>query len=155
MNLRQIKTTAHVYKRWLGAGKAGDVKSQWPELSEAIEAIKANGGIAVLAHPHRYKLTWTKTRELLDSFVEAKGDAVEVACVGMHPDMRKFLVEQVQNRGLSVSGGSDFHSPKTSWLKLGTFPDWPKQVPIVTQWLEAKFGLQDVTATLSSTDASG
>lgn len=134
----QVKTIGSVYKRWLGQGKAGDVKQQWPELNEAVAAITASGGMAVIAHPHRYKLTWTKARELLDDFTEAGGQGLEISCVGMHPQMREFLAEQARERGLYVSGGSDFHSPKTQWLKLGLFPDWPKEVATVTDWLLAK-----------------
>jgi len=135
----QVKSTSHAYKRWLGQGKPGDVKNQWPDISEAVESIIQCGGMAVLAHPHRYDLTWAKTRELLDAFTEAGGQAVEIACVGMNPEKRKFLVDQALTREMYVSGGSDFHSPKTSWLKLGTFPEWPKNLPRVTDWLIAKY----------------
>lgn len=132
----QIATTGHAYKRWLGQGKPGDVKQQWPELHEAIAAITRNSGMAILAHPHRYKLTWTKTREILDDFTEAGGLGVEVSCVGMHPEFRKFLIGQAETRHMWVSGGSDFHSPSTSWLHLGLFPQWPSELPLVKDWLE-------------------
>jgi predicted metal-dependent phosphoesterase TrpH len=131
----QVKTLGHVYKRWLGQGKPGDVKQQWPDIADAVAAIVDNGGMAIIAHPHRYKLTWTKTRELLDDFNAAGGQAVEVACIGLHPEKRKFLVAQAQQRGMWISGGSDFHSPKTAWLKLGYFPSWPNEVPLVKDWL--------------------
>ena len=143
---QQVKTTGHAYKRWLGAGKPGDVKQQWPDIEEAVKTIVDNGGLAVLAHPHRYNLTWTKSRELLDTFAEAGGGAMEVACVGMNPDKRKFLTEQAQSRGLLVSGGSDFHSLKTSWLKLGSFPDWPRDVELASDWLLNKMKSCSVTA---------
>ncbi len=141
----QVKTTGHAYKRWLGAGKPGDVKQQWPDIGEAVATIVNNGGLAVLAHPHRYNLTWTKTRELLDAFTEAGGGAIEIACVGMNPDKRKFLTEQAQSRGLRVSGGSDFHSLKTSWLKLGSFPDWPRDVELASDWLMKRMKTTSVT----------
>ncbi len=143
----QVKTTGHAYKRWLGQGKPGDVKQQWPELAEAVKTITAHGGMAVLAHPHRYSLTWTKCRELLDDFNEAGGVGVEVACVGMHPEKRKFLTNQAQQRHMWVSGGSDFHSPKTSWLKLGAFPDWPRDVPLAKDWLRQRMNSISVSTT--------
>ena len=131
----QISTLGAVYKRWLGQGKPGDVKQQWPDLSEAVEAIRSTGGMAVLAHPHRYKLTWTKARELLDDFAEVGGQGLEIACAGLHPDMRKFLVNQARDRHLWVGGGSDFHSAEQQWIRLGRFPSWPLDVPLVKDWL--------------------
>jgi predicted metal-dependent phosphoesterase TrpH len=136
VNSGQVKSIGHVYKRWLGQGKAGDVKQQWPDLAEATETIVQNGGMAILAHPHRYKLTWTKAKELLDDFTEAGGQGLEVSCVGLHPDLRKFLVEQARSRELWVGGGSDFHTPKAQWIQLGCFPTWPKDVRLVKDWLE-------------------
>lgn len=135
----QVKDSAAVYKKWLGQGKVGDVKQQWPELEQAVSAIVENGGLAVVAHPHRYDLTWTKTREFLDDFCAAGGQAVETSCVGIQPERQTFLVEQAIERGLMVSGGSDFHSPNTPWLKLGKFPSWPNKAMKVTDWLSAKY----------------
>lgn len=136
----QVKSEATAFKRWLGRGKAGDVKSHWPDLAEAVSAINRCGGIAVVAHPHQYQLTWTKARELMADFVEAGGAGVEVACVGMHPDFSKFMVEQANSHGLMVSGGSDFHRPGKSWVKLGTYPQWPNRVADVRDWLLEKGG---------------
>lgn len=133
----QVKSIGQVYKRWLGQGKAGDVKQQWPEMAEAVAAITDHGGMAVIAHPHRYKLTWTKARELLDDFTEIGGQGIEVACVGMHPDLRKFLTDQARDRGLWVGGGSDFHSPDAQWIQLGVYPTLPRDVPHVHEWLES------------------
>jgi predicted metal-dependent phosphoesterase TrpH len=135
LDTEQVKTSAHAYKKWLGRGTIGDVKSQWPELEETVQTIVGLGGMAVIAHPHRYNLTWTKCKEMLTDFTAAGGQAIEVSCVGMDPNMRKFLVEQAQERGLYISGGSDFHSPNTSWLKLGYFPQWPRNVKLVKDWL--------------------
>ncbi|EAR10210.1 PHP domain-containing protein [Reinekea blandensis] len=131
----QVSSLGSVYKRWLGQGKVGDVKQQWPELGETIDAIHRSGGMAVLAHPHRYKLTWTKARELLDDFTDAGGEAVEIACAGLHPDLRKFLVNQARERHLWVGGGSDFHGPEQKWISLGRYPSWPLDVPLVQDWL--------------------
>ncbi|TXR52120.1 PHP domain-containing protein [Reinekea thalattae] len=131
----QAKNIAAVFKRWLGQGQLGDVKSHWPDLIDAVAAIQQCGGIAVIAHPHRYKLTWTKARELIADFSAAGGRGIEVACIGIHPDMSKFLVAQAQEHDLLVSGGSDFHHLHTQWLKLGTYPMWPNHVTSVKEWL--------------------
>ncbi|MBU2863667.1 PHP domain-containing protein [Reinekea forsetii] len=138
----QVKSTAHAFKKWLGRGTVGDVKSQWPELDETVKTITQFGGLAVIAHPHRYNLTWTKCKEMLDDFNAAGGEGIEASCVGMNPNMRKFLIEQAQQRGMYISGGSDFHSPNTSWLKLGYFPQWPRPAKLAKDWLLANSQLQ-------------
>lgn len=135
----QAKNLGSVYKRWLGQGQIGDVKSQWPDMEEAVSAINRCGGIAVIAHPHRYKLTWTKAREMIADFTAAGGKGIEVACIGMKPDFSKFLVEQAKEHELLVSGGSDFHHPDVEWLKLGRYPMWPNHAPTVKDWLLDKF----------------
>lgn len=135
----QAKTTATAYKKYLGRGTMGDVKSQWPDLEDAIQRIVRHGGVAILAHPHRYNLTWTKCRELLDDFTAAGGRGLEISCVGMEPNFRSFLIEQAQQRSMWASGGSDFHHPNTAWLKLGYYPAWPNQVDPVSDWLMQRF----------------
>ena len=62
-----------VYKRVLGAGKPGDIKAEWPAL-ETVKLICAAGGIAVVAHPLKYKMTLTKLRSFTyETFVELGG----------------------------------------------------------------------------------
>lgn len=123
----QAKDSAHAFKRWLGNGKVGDVKQSWPEMSRAVEDIVRCGGVAVLAHPHRYKLTWRKLDQMLDDFQDAGGRAVEVCCPAMPPEMRKRLVERCKERDMLIGGGSDFHMPDTPWARLGWFPQWPSE----------------------------
>src|ERR1022692_1425763 len=42
------------FERWLKRGRPGYVSAQWPQLATAVQRIVEAGGIAVLAHPHRY-----------------------------------------------------------------------------------------------------
>ncbi|HAN68368.1 MAG TPA: PHP domain-containing protein, partial [Halieaceae bacterium] len=52
-----VNSAARAFDRYLGQGKPGDVKAFWPELAEVTAWIVAAGGVAVLAHPLKYKLT--------------------------------------------------------------------------------------------------
>ena len=38
------------FKQYLGAGKPGDVKANWPDLARACQWIRGAGGVPVLAH---------------------------------------------------------------------------------------------------------
>ncbi|MHA7878449.1 MAG: phosphatase [Saccharospirillum sp.] len=146
----QVKDSATAFKRWLGNGKVGDVKQSWPELAQAVADICDHGGIAVLAHPHRYKLTWRKLDQLLADFTEAGGRAVEVCCPAMPDAMRKRLAAYCEAHDILISGGSDFHQPGTPWASLGRYPQWPAQGPRLIDELLNRFGYPATSAGISS-----
>lgn len=123
----RCKTHNEAFRKYLGAGKSGYVTTSWPDISESITWIKDAGGIAVLAHPAKYKLTRTKLCELLADFSEAGGQAMEVACTGLDPNKTGQLARLANDYGLLASQGSDFHSPNMPWVKLGKMPPMPKQ----------------------------
>ncbi len=118
----------HAFNRFLGRGKAGDVKCEWPSMRVAIETIHASGGRAVLAHPDKYKLTATKMRHLLDEFVALGGSAVEVVNGAQALASSAYLARLADRRGLSCSTGSDFHSSDQVWCDLGRQPQMPAGV---------------------------
>ena len=123
------------FKRYLGNGKAGDVRQLWPTISEVIPWIADAGGTAVLAHPARYKMTATKVRELVADFSAAGGEAMEVVCGQQRPEITNRLADLAVDYGLSASCGSDFHSPDNRWSDLGQFPALPSGVtPVWERW---------------------
>ncbi|UJF19825.1 PHP domain-containing protein [Vibrio sp. SS-MA-C1-2] len=111
-------TMQNVFKKYLGRGKIGYVPPQWCSISEAIEIIHQVGGQAVLAHPHRYKLTPKWTKRLLNDFSQAGGDGMEVALPQQTQDNRRLLVQYSNDYNLLASQGSDFHYP-SAWSDLG------------------------------------
>ncbi|MBB3060210.1 PHP domain-containing protein [Microbulbifer rhizosphaerae] len=120
-----VADMAQAFKRYLGAGKVGDVAVDWPELADTIATIKAAGGVAVLAHPLKYGLTRTQLRRLLSEFRDAGGGAVELLCGRQNPvqtrELRQLL-DSVAGEGgepLRCSLGSDFHQPDQPWRELG------------------------------------
>jgi len=106
-----VPDMAMAFKKHLGAGKAGDVKSLWPALAEAVGWIVAAGGVAVLAHPLRHGLTRRKRGLLLDAFRDAGGQAAELVSGFQNADATRDLSRQLQERELYASLGSDFHFP--------------------------------------------
>ena len=73
------KTMQQVFKKYLTRNNPGYVPPTWCSIADAVAAIHAAGGLAVLAHPGRYDLTAKWLKRLLTAFVEAEGDAMEVA----------------------------------------------------------------------------
>lgn len=117
-----VSTEQQAFKQYLGTGKKGDIKIEWPSLERVIEVISQAGGIAVLAHPTKYKMTFTKLRAVIKSFVEAGGKAIEVSYPGMTPDHHYHLLRIANENNLMLSAGSDFHTPSQGWTDLGKFP---------------------------------
>lgn len=109
------------FQRYLGTGKLGDVRMPWPEMARAIGVLHDAGGLCVLAHPTKYRLTFTRLRTLINDFCNAGGDAIEVAYAGIKPEHQRELLKISRQRGLKVSAGSDFHRPGSPWCELGRF----------------------------------
>lgn len=116
-------TTAAAFNRFLKEGKPGYVPHQWATLGQSVQWIKGAGGIAVIAHPGRYKkLNRMREQYLFESFIELGGQAVEVV-TGSHSSMDAVKYTEVAKcYHLWASRGSDFHSPKESRIDLGALP---------------------------------
>ncbi len=99
------------FKKYLGAGKAGDVKSHWLSFDQVLDCILESGGIPVLAHPLYYKLTNSKLKRLLADFVKQGGIGLEVLNGYQNSDKTQYLCQLCREFGLRISVGSDFHEP--------------------------------------------
>ncbi|MEM0549263.1 MULTISPECIES: RNase RNM [Aeromonas] len=115
-----------VFKKYLSRGNKGYAPAQWPEMGDAITAIHAAGGLAVLAHPSRYDLTAKWIKRLLVAFKAAGGDAMEVSLPQQSPQERANLGQWANEYGLAISVGSDFHFP-SNWTELGRHLWLPKE----------------------------
>jgi len=113
------------FKKYLGDGKAGDVRKQWAEMPQVVEWIRAAGGVAVLAHPLKYKLTRTRLKRLLDVFIAAGGEGMEVVSGQQTLQQTRDMAQLCEQKNLLASCGSDFHVPDTPWAELGKFSPLP------------------------------
>ncbi len=120
-----VPKTMHAFKRFLGTGKPGDVKACWPELDEVVEWILSAGGIAVLAHPRKYRLTATRLRSLVADFRRSGGQGIEVSVSGQSSGDLGFVAELARREQLWASQGSDFHFPGAPWCELGRIMKMP------------------------------
>lgn len=121
------------FKRYMGDGKAGDVRQHWAELAQIIEWIRGANGIAVLAHPLKYKLTRTRLKKLLNGFIEAGGQGMEVISGQQTAQQTAALSQLCAELNLLASCGSDFHMPDRRWAELGSFNPLPGNLTPVWQ----------------------
>ncbi|MCL9782022.1 PHP domain-containing protein [Vibrio sp. S4M6] len=128
------KSMQQVFKKFLTRNNPGYVPPSWCSMGEAISAIHAAGGQAVLAHPGRYKLTTKWVKRLIQAFVEQSGDAMEVAQPQQAPQERRNLADYAIQYNLLASQGSDFHYP-SPWMELGRNLWLPSGVePVWKDW---------------------
>ncbi len=115
------ETEQQAFKNYLGTGKVGDVQMAWPAMSVALDLLHGIGGVGILAHPTKYRLTFTRLRSLLTDFIAAGGDGIEVSYSGIKPEHQRELQKIARKMDLMVSAGSDFHQPGKAWVELGRF----------------------------------
>lgn len=129
------KDTSEVFRKYLIEGKPGFVPHRWATLGDAVRWITQGGGVAVIAHPARYRLSANEEFALFSEFKEHGGQAVEVV-TGSHsvPEYATYAA-MAQDFGLAASRGSDFHSPDESHTDLGDLPALPSSVTPVWELL--------------------
>lgn len=113
------KDFGQAIKKYLLQGKPGHVGGEWATLGETVGWIRAAGGLAVIAHPARYKLTASKLRELVEDFMAAGGQGIEVVSGSHTVSEIKHMTGIALRYGLYASAGSDYHGPENAWIRLG------------------------------------
>jgi predicted metal-dependent phosphoesterase TrpH len=127
--------TYEVFNRFLTEGKPGYVDHRWASLGDAVRWITRAGGMAVIAHPARYRFTPTEEYALFSEFIAHGGRGVEVV-TGSHTQAEYVQYADVAKEfGLAASRGSDFHSPEESRTDLGALPYLPGQLTPVWEIL--------------------
>ena len=130
------KDTPEVFRRFLTEGKPGYVPHRWATLGDAVRWITQAGGMAVIAHPARYKFSANEEYALFSEFKQHGGRGVEVV-TGSHTAAEyATYAEMAQEFGLAASRGSDFHSPDESHTDLGTLPPLPASLTPVWELLQ-------------------
>lgn len=119
------RQTHEVFSRFLTPGKPGYVEHVWATLADAVGWIRAAGGVAVIAHPGRYRFDAAQERELIGAFAAAGGQGIEVVTSSHNPAQMRHYAERAREFGLAASRGSDFHSPQESPCDLGRLPPLP------------------------------
>ena len=130
--------TQDVFRKYLVEGKPGFVPHRWATLRNAVAWIVEAGGLAVIAHPARYRFSPTEEYALFTEFIAHGGRGVEVM-TGSHsaPEALRYA-ETALEFGLLASRGSDFHSPDESHVDLGKLPALPTTLTPVWDALEAR-----------------
>lgn len=103
------KTVQQAFDKYLGKGRPYYIHRAGANLQQAIAAIKASGGVPVLAHPLSLYVSWGKIEPVLRGLKESGIEGIEA----YHPGARRpegiRLEEMGRRLGFFITGGSDFH----------------------------------------------
>ena len=115
------KDLQDAFDQFLDEKGRGYVQRHDIPIQEAIDRIRAAGGVASLAHPVRVaKNQW----DVLERYIEELGrmgmQAVEVYHSDHSPENVSFYKSLAERFGLGITGGSDFHGGNKPFISLGT-----------------------------------
>ncbi len=120
VNQGYAKNKKQAFKRYLIKGKVGYIPMQWPSLEQVANWINQAGGVAVLAHPMRYKFTRSRLIRLIEEMTSVGVRGMEVSTPINDNQQIEMLTRLALDYDLLASIGSDFHSPDQPWARLGT-----------------------------------
>ena len=124
-----------MFRKYLTEGKPGYVPHRWASLRDAVGWITGAKGLAIIAHPARYKFTPNEEYALFTEFKAHGGRGVEVV-TGSHTAAEYVkYADTAKEFDLAASRGSDFHSPEESRTDLGTLPFLPGELTPVWELL--------------------
>jgi predicted metal-dependent phosphoesterase TrpH len=124
-----------VFARYLVEGRPGYVPHRWAQLAHAVRWIVDAGGVAVIAHPGRYRLSETELWALAGEFRALGGVALEVVTSNHGAADTQRFADLALEFGFAASRGSDFHGPGESHAELGRVGALPYRLTPVWEQL--------------------
>lgn len=123
------RTMRVAFERYLGRGKPAYVGRKIPSAAECLHAIHAAGAVSIWAHPMTSNsMTGRKCLRIVEELQAAGLDGIE-AYYPEHSKAQTDTVKQIaRERGLLLSGGTDFHGENIPDLRLGIGKGHPFQV---------------------------
>lgn len=104
------------FRRYLVPGN--EPKRFFP-IEDAIQLVHRAGGCTVLAHPPFIGVNETTLDSLLQTFITMGLDGLEAYNTGAGNDAIDRSITLARQRGLIVTGGSDFHQPAAGGIRMG------------------------------------
>ncbi len=106
------------YLDFFAQGKPAYVKTKFMEYHEAIELIKTNKGVAVVAHPG---LNLKGREELIEELINSGAEGLEVFNNYHDHDQIDYFARVALRRNILMTCGSDFHGKTKPLIKPGMY----------------------------------
>ena len=132
------KDMKSVFRRFLTGKKPGASRVEWRSFDEVVGWIHAAGGLAVIAHPFRYRMTQTKIKNMLFDFKEVLGDGVEVVTATSTDEEITLSSQWAKEYKLLSSCGSDYHGWSNQRIQIGNLRDLPNVENAIWRYLPCR-----------------
>jgi predicted metal-dependent phosphoesterase TrpH len=117
------------FEEYLVPGAKAFVPRRWPTAEQAVAAIKAAGGVAVVAHPY-----WDISEPAeVDELIRALDvDGVETFYPTHSREQTEHLLELCDELGLIPTASSDYHGPThKTFSRFGAYDTYGLAEPVV------------------------
>ena len=132
------KDMKSVFRRFLTGKKPGASRVEWRSFDEVVGWIHAAGGLAVIAHPFRYRMTQTKIKNMFLNFKEVLGDGVEVVTATSTAEEITLSNRWAKEYKLLSSCGSDYHGWPNQRIQIGYLRDLPNLDNAIWRYLPCR-----------------
>lgn len=109
-----VRDVDAAFRELLSAGKPGYMPSHHITPIEAIDVVRASGGIPVLAHPGRLR-----DERIVDALAERGLVGLEVFYATHTTQQTAYFREKAARFGLVMTAGSDFHDERWNARGVG------------------------------------
>ncbi|MFL6416627.1 MAG: PHP domain-containing protein [Bryobacteraceae bacterium] len=115
-----VKTFEEAFARYLGESAPTYIERQSQTTEQAIERIRAGGGVPVVAHPVRLSLSRDMEMRELMKLKTAGLQGLEIYHSDHPPELQAHYRQLAEQLDLLPTGGSDFHGMIKPEIQLGT-----------------------------------
>jgi predicted metal-dependent phosphoesterase TrpH len=116
-----VTSIDEAFDKYLGTRGLAYVDKYRIECEQAIQIIRAAGGVPVLAHPALLNIeNDQKLDALLQNLMKIGLAGIEVYYPGHTPQQIRQYTELAGKYGLLMTGGTDFHGTITPQIKMGS-----------------------------------
>ncbi|MDN3504229.1 MAG: PHP domain-containing protein [Rhabdochlamydiaceae bacterium] len=99
-----VSTIQQAFDQLIGDSSPCYVPGESVTIPETLEVIHQAGGKAFIAHPHL-----VRKKKMVSRIVDLKIDGIEVYYAKFPPHRESGWLAMAKEKGLLISGGSDFH----------------------------------------------
>jgi predicted metal-dependent phosphoesterase TrpH len=117
------------FEEYLVPGAKAFVPRRWPSAEQAIELIRAAGGVAVIAHPYWDISVAEEVEDLIRSLAP---DGVETFYPPHTKEQTAHLLALCEELGIAPTASSDFHGPThKTFAGFGAYDTYGLGEPVV------------------------
>lgn len=107
------------YWDYFSQGKPAYIPVEFMKLTDAIQLIKATGGIPVIAHPGA---NLKDNPEFINKIISAGVEGIEIFNNYHTQEQQKYFTGKARQNNLLMTAGSDFHGKNKPKIQLGQYP---------------------------------